>query len=335
MEKLIAAVLLVNLSAAVNASEIERLRASGFGPITLEQIKARPAAGNKGVSIVVNNTNINNGSSSVSTNVDVNNSAVNSPGNNSVNIAVNNTNVHNGANSAVTNVDVQNTGLNSPGHDNINIDVNNNSAGSGINSADTDINVQNADGNSAGDDNINVAVNNNTSGAAVSNVNTGVDIGNTDNGAYSDGEIGVNIGNTSNGNAIAVANTDVTVNGVNANAGKEAVYQSPVLYRYESLAQRALDRALYNLARMKNVQVLSKKITERIGRGYTFEVRFRSNLPLRTYASGKLYTYASQAESSMYGKVMDLQDRKGQVVSAELMEAGYSYTYLIAYFQAK
>lgn len=335
MEKLIAAVLLVNLSAAVGASELERLRSSGFGPITLEAIKARPAAGNKRVNIVVNNTNIGNGSSSVHTNVDVNNAGVNAPGDNNVSVAVNNTNVHNGANNSATNVNVQNAGVNSPGDDNIDIEVNNNSAHSGVNNADTDINVLNADGDSAGEDNINVAVNNNSSGGAVSNVNTDVNIGNTDNGAYSEGNIGVNIGNTNNGNGIAVANTDVTVNGVSANAGKEAVYQSPVLYRYESLAQRALDKALYNLGRMKNVRVLSRKITERSGRGYTFEVRFRSNLALRTYAPERLYTYAAQAENLMYNKVLDLQNRKGQVISAELIESGYNFTYIIAYFQAK
>src|SRR3989338_7961756 len=95
MKKLIAAVLVANLSAAASASGIEGLRASGFAPITMEQIKARPVAGNKGVSIVINNTNINNGSSSASNNVNVNGTDLGSPGHNGVSVAINNNSFHN------------------------------------------------------------------------------------------------------------------------------------------------------------------------------------------------------------------------------------------------
>lgn len=72
MKKLIAAALLANLSAAVHAAGMEQLRAAGFAPITMEEIIARPVAGDKSVSIVINNTNTGNGAGSVHTNVSVN-----------------------------------------------------------------------------------------------------------------------------------------------------------------------------------------------------------------------------------------------------------------------
>ena len=334
MKKLIAAVLLANLWTAAGASGLESLRSAGFGPITLEAIKARPVAANKGVSIVINNVNINNGSSSVHTNVSVNGINAGAQGNNGVGVAVNNTSVNNQASSVATNVNVHNAGLNSDGSDNINIAVNNDGAHNGLSSADTNINVHNADFGQSGDDNISVAVNNNNSGSAASSANTAVNINNTNNGAYSDGNIGVNITNTNNGVGSAASGTDVTVNGVNANSGKEAVYESPILYRYESQAQRAMEKVLNNLEKARDVQVLSRKITE-CGYSFNFEVRFLSKVPLSAYTPQRLFTSPAQAENLMYGKVQDLKDQGGRIVSADLITSGYSYTYVIAYFPAK
>lgn len=334
MKQLIAAALVAVLSAAAGASEIERLRASGFAPITMEQIKARPVAGNKGVSIIINNTNSNNGSSSVHNNVNVNGTDLGSPGQNGVSVAVNNNSFHNNTSNVTNNVNVHNAGVNSPGSDDIGIEVNNNSAHNGTSGVHTNVDVQNSDDGAAGEDNISVAVNNNNNGNAASDTGTTVNINNTDLGSYTEGNIGVNIGNNNNGNGSAASNTDVTVNGVNANAGKEAVYESPVLYRYESQAQAAMEKVLARLERVKGVQVLSKKITE-YGYRFNFEIRFRSKLVLRAYTPQKLFVRAAQAEKLMYSKVLELQDRNGQVISAELIEAGSRYTYVIAYFPAK
>ena len=334
MKKLIAAALVANLSVAASASGIEGLRASGFAPITMEQIKARPVAGNKGVSIVINNTNINNGSSSVHNNVNVNGADLGTPGDNGVSVAINNNSFHNNASHVHNNVNVHNAGVNSPGKDDIGVEINNNSTHNGTSGVETNVNVHNSDDNSAGDDNISVAVNNNNTSNGGASANTAVNINNTDDGAYSEGNIGVNIGNHNNGNANVVSNTDVTVNGVNANAGKEAVYESPVLYRYESQAQAAMEKVLGKLGNVKGVQVLSKKITE-CGYRFNFEIRFLSKRPLRAYTPQKLYTYPVQAENLMYNKVLELQDSSWQVISAELIEAGAKYTYVIAYFPAK
>lgn len=334
MKKLIAAVLLANFPAAVSASGMEGLRSSGFAPITMERIKAMPVTGNKGVSIVINNTNINNGSSSVSNNVNVNGTDLGSPGQNGVSVAINNNSFHNNTSNVSNNVNVHNVGVNSPGKDEIGIEINNNSAHNGTSGVDTVVNVNNSDDGSAGEDNINVAVNNNNNGNGGSNTGTAVNINNTDLGSYSDGNIGVNVGNNNNGNGSAASNTDVTVNGVNANAGKEAVYESPVFYRYESQARLAMEKVLNKLGRVKGVQVLSKKITE-YGYRFNFEIRFRSERPLRAYTPQRLYAYPVQAENLMYNKVLELQDRSGQVISAELIEAGSQYTYVIAYFPAK
>lgn len=300
MKKLIAAALLVNLSAAVHAAGMEQLRAAGFAPITMEEIKARPFAGDKKVSIVINNTNTGNGVSSVHTNVNVNGSDVNSPGSGAVNVAVNNNSAHNNVSNVTTHVNAHNSGTNSPGSDNIHVGVNNNSAHNGVSSVDTDVNINN-----------------------------------TNDGAYSDDDVSVNIDNNNNGNGAANTNTDVNVNGVNANAAREAVYQSPMTYRFRNQAQQALEKALNNLGGMKNVQVVSKDIIERFGSGFTFEIRFRSAIALRTYVSQKLFAYPAQAENLMFNKVLELRDRKARIVSAEVIDCGNNYAYIIAFFPAK
>ena len=300
MKKLIAAALLVNLSAAVRAAGMEQLRAAGFAPITMEEIKARPVAGDKKVNIVINNTNTGNGVSSVHTNVSVNGSDVNSPGSDAVNIAVNNNSAHNNVSNVATHVNVHNAGTNSPGSHSINVGVNNNSSQNGVSSVDTDVNINN-----------------------------------TDDGAYSDDGVSVNIGNNNNGNGAANTNTDVNVNGVNANAAEDGAYQSPMTYKYRSQALQAMEKALSNLGGMKNVQVLSKEIIARFGLGFTFEVRFRSTMVLRTYVSRRLYAYPAQAENLMHNKVLELRDRKARIVSAEMIECGENYGYIIAFFPAK
>ncbi|MBI4801067.1 MAG: hypothetical protein HY796_00950 [Elusimicrobia bacterium] len=343
MKKLIAAALLVNLSGIVSASEIERLKTTGLAPITLEAIKGSgmslpellPLTGNKGINVVITNTNVNNGSSSVNTNVNVNNSAVNSPGNDNISVAVNNTNTNNTASAVNTHVNVHNTGVNSPGNDNINVGVNNNSAHNALSNANTDVNVHNANGNSPGNDNIGVAVNNNSANNGIAHADTDVNVANTDNNAFTDDNINVNIGNANTGNAISDADVNVTVNGTNANAGKAGVYKSPVIYRFKSHAQQAMNKALNNLNNMKNVQVLSKKITECSGSGFSFEVRFRSTMVLRTHAAQESFYCASKAEEVMYRKVGEFQNLKRQIVSAEITNSGFNYSYIIAYFPAK
>ncbi|MBU2575391.1 MAG: hypothetical protein KKH28_15090 [Elusimicrobia bacterium] len=343
MKKLIAAALLVNLSGIVNASEIEQLKATGLAPVTLEAInesgiilpKLQPVAGDKGVNIVVTNTNINNGSSTSNTNVNVNNSAVNSPGNDNISVAVNNNNANNTASDVNTNVDVHNTDVNSPGNDNINVAVNNNSAHNALSNVDTDVNVHNANGNSPGNDNIGVAVNNNSANNGISHADTDIDVTNSDNNALTDGDININIGNANTGNIISDTDANVTVNGTDANIGKAGVYKSPVIYRFKSQAKQAMNKALNNLNNMKNVQVLSKKITERSGCGFSFEVRFRSVMVLRTYVAKKLFYNAPQAEEAMYKKVWNFQSQKRQIVSAEIIISGFKYSYIIAYFPAK
>lgn len=297
MKKTIAAVLLVGLSAAAGASGMEQFRAAGFAPITLEQIKARSVPANKGVTIIINNTSTNNGSSSVNTSVSVNGADIGAPGPNGVSVAVNNNSAHNNTSSVGTNVSVNNTGVNSPGDDTIAVNVNNNSAHNGVSGVDTNVNVNN-----------------------------------TNDGAYSDGNIGVNIGNNDNGNGSAVSGTDVTVNGVNSGAGKEEVYQSLVFYRHEIQAERAMGTVLNNLDKAKNVRVLSRKV-KRCGYYFVFEVRFRSKLPMRTFTQQKLFSSAVQAENLMYNTVLDLRSRNARIINAELIETGTGYTYVIAYFQ--
>ncbi len=343
MKKIIAAVLLVNLAGAAKASGLEGLRAGGFAPVTLGEIaknginlpEPRFTAVNKGISVVINNTSVNNGASSVNTNVNINSSGHNSPGHSAANVAVNNTSSGNGASSVNTNVNVNNTGFNSPGDDNVNVGVNNNTSHNGISNVNTNIDVQNSNNYSPGASNIGIAVNNSNNGNAASHSNTNINASNTADNEFSDDNISVNVGNNDTNNGVSDSNSDVTVNGVNANAGYEGDYKSPVTYRYRSQAQKALDMALDNMKNMRKVQILSWKLKEQRGYGFSFEIKFRSTLVLRTYAPEELYSCPELAGGVMERRIMDLQSRNKLIVSAEMSRSGNNYSYVIAYFSAR
>lgn len=382
MKKALVAAVLIGLTGSINASEMERLKGAGFPSLSMDAVK--------GVNITITNTSINNGSSSINSNVGVNNANANiAVTNNSSNNGVSDINTvinaHNGAiNAGVTNnnngnlISNTNTAINAH-TGNITAGVNNNNNGNLVAITNTAIDAGNGPVNAAVNNtnngnlisqtgtsinahhgNINAGVNNvnNGNGAAgthtdlnLNNTNPGATIGasvvnsNINNGiADTDNDITintpdedgatVNIGNTDNGNGIADTDNDVTVNGVSA-AAKKQTYKSPALYRFQSQARQAMNKAVNNLKAMKDVKVLSGEVREISCSGYSFEVKFAAVKTLETFASKKVFYNAPQAEEALGGKVYEFKGMKRQIVSAEILESGFKYSFAIAYFPAK
>lgn len=351
MKKALVAAVLIGLTGGAYASEMNR---PGFSSLSKDMIK--------GVNIVINNTSVNNGSSSINSNVSVTNA--------NSNIAVTNNSSHNGISDINTAVNASNG--------NINAGVTNNSANNGSSRINTSVNAHNGNitagvnNNNNGnlDSNTNTSVNaqNGNIGATVNNSNIGngaaathtdldlagnaaplsASIGNNNvnNGtADTDNVVNINtrnedgaslsINNTDNGNGIARTDNDVTVNGVNANA-KPQTYTSMAAYRFKEYAMEAMTRAMKNLNTVKGMRITSAKVIELPDFSCRFEVKFTAPATLQSITSSKTFDCLRKAGKALRRDVIAYQNQNRRVISEEIIELGYySYSYAIAYFPAK